>query len=66
MQRVDIRDRFISLVIDESLFLLKKVIFKSIIRLFLKDLTNFDVRCKIIKNLAFTNSSLRDIYNLIK
>lgn len=39
---------------------------ENIIRAFLKDLINFDVRREIIRDLTSTNNSLRDIYNLIK
>ena len=66
MQRVNARDRSISSIIDKSLFLLKEVILKNIIRVFLKDLINFDIRREIIKDLISANSLLRDIYNLTK
>lgn len=60
------RDRSISSAIDESLSLLKEIMLKSIMRIFLKDLINFDIRREAIKDFTSTNSSLRDIYNLTK
>ena len=44
--------------------MLKTIILESIIKAFLRDLSDFNIRRKTIRNLASSNRSLLNIYNL--
>lgn len=62
MQRVDAKDR--ALLEATSITSLKFAILDIIIRAFLKELFNLNIRRETIKDLAFINKSLREVYTL--
>ena len=62
MQRVDAKNR--SSIVDFVLILLKSIMLNIILRVFIKDLTNIEVRKKVTRDMTFTNRSLKTIYQL--
>ncbi len=62
MQRIKEKDRFSIIV----LFTLKSTMFNIIIRAFVRDLANANVKLKITRTIIIINRSLRITYNLVK
>ena len=66
IQYIKIRDRPFKIIeVISTLSILEVAILKSIIKAFLRGLSNPDIRCKAIRGLILPNRSLLGIYNLV-
>ena len=65
MQRINAKNKF-AFVAAIILILLEFAMLNIILRAFIKDLLNFEIRKKITKNMISSNRSLRTIYQLAK
>ena len=65
MQRINVKNKF-AFVVAIIFILFEFVMLNIILRAFIKNLLNFEIRKKIIKNMISSNRSLRTIYQLAK
>ena len=65
MQRINAKNKFV-FAAAIILILLEFAMLNIILRAFIRDLLNFEIRKKIIKNMISSNRSLRTIYQLTK
>ena len=64
MQRVEIKNRSTTSSIAISLTTLESAILNIILRVFIKDLIDYDIRKEATREMVSTNRSLSIIYNL--
>ena len=65
MKSVNVKNKLISMFIT-TFFLFESTMFNIILRFFIRDIDDYEIRKKAIKDITVINRSFRFVYNLVE